>query len=72
MRKTNLTTKITLRRRSGQAPDMKGSENYNSELRGPFGFAQGMLRVLRGENPSFIHFTKSRATSTIRLAIGVT
>jgi hypothetical protein len=41
MRKTDLTTKIT--------KDTKGSEKYNSELRALFGFAQGMLRVLRGE-----------------------
>jgi hypothetical protein len=36
------TTKITLRLRSGQAPDTKGAENLSSELRA--------LRVLRGEN----------------------
>jgi len=44
-----LTTKITLRLRSGQAPDTKGSDDQNSELRAPFDFAQDMLRVLRGE-----------------------
>jgi len=35
------STKVTLRLRSGQATDTRGSEHYYSELRA--------LRVLRGE-----------------------
>jgi len=51
-----LTTKLTLRLGSGQAPGTKGSDSYDLKLRVPFDFAQGMLRVFVVKSVSLFGF----------------